>query len=175
MNIEEAKKIVDKLSVDSDELWKIPMIPAHKVKALLDTLDQSKPEIPQFVADWIEDQKQSFDDSSAIDMYENLTLDNHGGYYHDVWLWAIDHHNDFVFAWTYGYTIEKEKLYTVEIPDPNNDYWVFTKLEKRKSGKVKISHSDDLNWKQKTHNQLTESEIRKDFDWAWQWAEEVTE
>ncbi|QBX24029.1 hypothetical protein Javan172_0026 [Streptococcus phage Javan172] len=45
MNIEEAKKIVDKLSVDSDELWKIPMIPAHKVKALLDTLDQPKPEI----------------------------------------------------------------------------------------------------------------------------------
>lgn len=34
--IEEAKKIVDKLSVDSDELWKIPMVPAHKAKVLLD-------------------------------------------------------------------------------------------------------------------------------------------
>lgn len=58
MNIEEAKKIVDKLSVDSDELWKIPMIPAHKVKALLDTLDQPKPEVPQMIFDVI----KSFDD-----------------------------------------------------------------------------------------------------------------
>lgn len=129
MNIEEAKKIADKLSVDSDELWKIPVIPALKVKALLDALDQPKPEIPQFVADWIEDQKQSFDDSSAIDMYENLTLDNHGGYYHDVWLWAIDHHNDFVFAWTYGYTVKKEKKYKVRDKrlHPDRNYLNFDK------------------------------------------------
>lgn len=129
MNIEEAKKIADKLSVDSDELWKIPVIPALKVKALLDALDQPKPEIPQFVADWIEDQKQSFDDSSAIDMYENLTLDNHGGYYHDVWFWAIDHHNDFVFAWTYGYTVKKEKKYKVRDKrlHPDRNYLNFDK------------------------------------------------
>ena len=31
-------------------------------------------------------------------------------------------------------------------------------------------------WMNRTeYYQLTEQEIRKDFDWAWQWAEEVTE
>lgn len=69
MNIEEAKKIVDKLSVDSDELWKIPMIPAHKVKALLDTLDQPKPEIPQFVAEWLEGLKKEFPDNLPNQLY----------------------------------------------------------------------------------------------------------
>lgn len=114
MNIEEAKKKVEKYSFYPQD----PKNNVIDIKTVLDIIDKieldlQKPEIPRFVANWIEDQKQSFDDSSAIDMYENLTLDNHNGYYHDVWLWAIDHHNDFVFAWTYGYTVKKEKLYKV--------------------------------------------------------------
>lgn len=119
-------------TLDGDEVAS-----SFKAKTKEELLDQQKPEIPRFVANWIEDQKQSFDDSSAIDMYENLTLDNHGGYYHDVWLWAIDHHNDFVFAWTYGYTVEKEKLYKVRDKrlspnqnclnfDKNSECWFFS-------------------------------------------------
>lgn len=138
MNIKEAKKKVEKYS------W-YPQDPENNVidiKTVLDIIDKieldlQKPEIPRFVANWIEDQKQSFDDSSAIDMYENLTLDNHGGYYHDVWLWAIDHHNDFVFAWTYGYTVKKEKKYKVRDKrlhpdrnylnfDKNSECWFFS-------------------------------------------------
>ncbi|EHI69111.1 hypothetical protein STRIC_2122 [Streptococcus ictaluri 707-05] len=30
-------------------------------------------------------------------------------------------------------------------------------------------------WRKNNGYQLTEQEIRKDFDWAWQWAKEVTE
>ncbi|HEM9138033.1 TPA: DUF1642 domain-containing protein [Streptococcus agalactiae] len=171
MNIEEAKKIVDKLSVDSDELWKIPMIPAHKVKALLDTLDQPKPEVPQFVADWIEEHKKSFSDASAIDMYDNLTSDNRGGYYHDVWLWAIDHHNDFISAWMHGYTIEKEKLYTVEIPNPNSDLKIIL-VKVNKKLKLIEAYEDQLEEYKNIRN-VTESEIRKDFDWAWQFRKDV--
>lgn len=74
--------------------------------------EPEKPVVPQYVADWIESQKESFSDASAIDMYDNLTLDNKGGYYHEVWLWVIDHHYDFIKAWHDGYEIEKEKLYT---------------------------------------------------------------
>ncbi|KKC16959.1 DUF1642 domain-containing protein [Streptococcus dysgalactiae] len=111
-------------TLDGDEVAS-----SFKAKTKEELLDQQKPEIPRFVANWIEDQKQSFDDSSAIDMYENLTLDNHGGYYHDVWLWAIDHHNDFVFAWTYGYTVKKEKKYKVRDKrlSPNKNYLNFDK------------------------------------------------
>ena len=69
--------------------------------------------------------------------------------------------------------VEKEKLYTVEIPNPNSGCtYVF--LTKRVSG-VSIDMSDNDRWKADKRNQLTEAEIRKDFEWAWQWAEEVQE
>ncbi len=161
MNIEEAKEKLHQLAF-KDLNAKPGKLRLQDVYEIIDKIDQQKPEIPQFVADWIEDQKQSFDDSSAIDMYENLTLDNHAGYYHDVWLWAIDHHNDFVFAWINGYTVEKEKLYTVDLPN----------------GQPLVRGINTLYFSQNlaTENvKLTESEIRKDFDWAWQFAKEVTE
>ncbi|CRR16290.1 DUF1642 domain-containing protein [Streptococcus equi] len=141
-------------------------------------LDKLMPEIPQFVADWIEDHKQSFADSSAIDMYENLTHDNRGGYYHDVWLWAIDHHNDFVFAWVYGYTVEKENLYIVEIPNPNSGIeHKHIALARLANGKLGFSEIIDTDFYSREDVRLTESEIRKDFDWAWreEFTKEVTE
>ena len=82
--------------------------------------EPQKPVVPKFVAEWLESQKESFSDASAIDMYDNLTIDNNGGHYHEVWLWVIAHHHDFNKAWHHGYTVEKEKLYTVEIPNPNS-------------------------------------------------------
>lgn len=96
-------------------------------RALDDALDivkqldePEKPVVPKFVAEWIEDQKESFSDASAIHMYDNLTLDNSSGYYHEVWLWVIAHHHDFIKAWHDGYTVEKEKLYTVKFS--NEDF-----------------------------------------------------
>jgi hypothetical protein len=96
-------------------------------RALDDALDivkqldePEKPVVPKFVAEWIEDQKESFSDASAIHMYDNLTLDNSNGYYHEVWLWVIAHHHDFIKAWHDGYTVEKEKLYTVKFS--NEDF-----------------------------------------------------
>lgn len=100
--------ILDKTINFDDE-----MVSKKEVLNIVKQLDEpEKPVVPQFVAEWIEDHKESFSDASAIDMYDNLTLDNKGGYYHEVWLWVIDHHYDFIKAWHDGYEIEKEKLYT---------------------------------------------------------------
>lgn len=173
MNIEEAKKLIDKQSIGKGGVGDIPVVKTHIVKVLLDQLIQPKPEVPQFVADWIEEHKKSFSDASAIDMYDNLTSDNRGGYYHDVWLWAIDHHNDFISAWMHGYTIEKEKLYTVEIPNPNSDLKIIL-VKVNKKLKLIEAYEDQLEEYKNIRN-VTESEIRKDFDWAWQFREEVTE
>ncbi|HEQ7887178.1 TPA: DUF1642 domain-containing protein, partial [Streptococcus pyogenes] len=92
------------------------------------------------------------------------------------WLWDGSGDESFIKfakAWIYGYTIEKEKLYTVEIPNPN-DKQIALRLEKWVKGKVRIvatyssnNFTDDM--------RLAEREIRKDFDWAWQFAKEVTE
>ena len=136
--------------------------------------EPEKVTVPKFVAEWIESQKKSFSDVSAIDMYDNLTLDNSGGYYHDVWLWVIDHHYDFIKAWHDGYTFEQEKLYTVEIPDPHGIYKI-RYLCRNSVGNIRIGGSDysDVFLNAGTH--LTEAEIKKDFEWAWQWAKEVEE
>ncbi|HEO5657174.1 TPA: DUF1642 domain-containing protein [Streptococcus agalactiae] len=173
MNIEEAKKLIDKQSIGKGGVGDIPVVKTHIVKVLLDQLIQPKPEVLQFVADWIEEHKKSFSDASAIDMYDNLTSDNRGGYYHDVWLWAIDHHNDFISAWMHGYTIEKEKLYTVEIPNPNSDLKIIL-VKVNKKLKLIEAYEDQLEEYKNIRN-VTESEIRKDFDWAWQFREEVAE
>ncbi|HGC9924698.1 TPA: DUF1642 domain-containing protein [Streptococcus agalactiae] len=171
MNIEEAKKLIDKQSIGKGGVGDIPVVKTHIVKVLLDQIDQPQPEVPRFVADWIEEHKKSFSDASAIDMYDNLISDNRGGYYHDVWLWAIDHHNDFISAWMHGYTIEKEKLYTVEIPNPNSDLKIIL-VKVNKKLKLIEAYEDQLEEYKNIRN-VTESEIRKDFDWAWQFRKDV--
>lgn len=76
--------------------------------------------------------------------------------------------------------VEKEKLYTVEIPNPNGGEYGRVFLGKYSCGKVglhcwtsyKQINFDD-SWKKDKIAQLTESEIKKDFAWAWEFAEEV--
>lgn len=160
MNIEEAKKLIDKQSIGKGGVGDIPVVKTHIVKVLLDQLIQPKPEVPQFVADWIEEQKKILN-SSAIDMYETLKVDNENGFYPDVWLWVNSNHVQFINAWTYGYEIEKEKLYTVDLP--NGQPLV--------RGKNTLYFSQNL---AAENARLTESEIRKDFDWAWQFRKDVT-
>ncbi len=172
MNIEEAKKIVDKLSVDSDELWKIPMIPAHKVKALLDTLDQPKPKVPQFVADWYEKHKDSLEYCiwEYITEWDNQEKDDFFDFMNYSTFKPIQ---TLVNMHQFGYTIEKEKLYTVEIPNPNSDLKIIL-VKVNKKLKLIEAYEDQLEEYKNIRN-VTESEIRKDFDWAWQFREEVAE
>ena len=81
----------------------------YKIVELVNKIDEpQKVVVPKYVAEWIKSQKESFSDVSAIDMYDNLTLDNNGGHYHDVWLWVIDNHYDFIKAWHDGYKEEED-------------------------------------------------------------------
>ena len=62
-------------------------------------------------------------------------------------------------------------MYTVEIPNQNSP-WKYTFLTNRGPG-VSIDSTDGDFWKDDSKNQLTEAEIRKDFEWAWKLANEV--
>uniref|UniRef100_UPI0011562D89 DUF1642 domain-containing protein n=1 Tax=Streptococcus suis TaxID=1307 RepID=UPI0011562D89 len=95
--------------------------------------------------------------------------------------WLEHNQETFALAWLFGYEIEQEKLYTVEIPDPNRpDIATFLYKE---NGKVFIGTDIFLDevpnykWKNEPENQLTESEIKQDFEWAWDagFAKEVEE
>ena len=147
-------------------------------------LESEKPVVPQFVADWYESIKDDFENK----VYELCLQYKHRGdeLPQGVAWWFGDSRNKpietLVMMHKFGYEVEKEKLYTVEIPNPNDSGYSKIYLAKNKDGKVElftwsgytsIEFAD--NWKQEENAQLTESEIKKDFNWAWQFAEEADE
>ena len=133
--------------------------------------EPEKPVVPQFVADWIEWCKKNkitfLGADTAICNNKNIrSLDAAG--------WAWKNQETYAKAWFHGYEIEKEKLYTVEIPNPNSAGGKLV-LSKQQSTERLILEmlNSDINKPKYLH--LTESEIKKDFGWAWQFAEEVEE
>ena len=69
---------------------------------------------------------------------------------------------------------EKEKLYTVEIPNLNNEYCM-NALIRLPSGKIALValHKPNTSYLKNKEYQLTEAEIKEDFEWAWRWAKGV--
>ncbi|CFQ56857.1 TPA: DUF1642 domain-containing protein [Streptococcus agalactiae] len=169
MNIEEAKKLIDKQSIGKGGVGDIPVVKTHIVKVLLDQLDKPKLEVPQMIADVIE----SFDEDVNY-LHEHMSYQSD-----EVREWLTHNEREFYEAWLAypNITVEKENLYTVEIPNPNERQLSFV-LMRQLSGNVsiKVMHRDNLDLLKIDNNlQLTESEIRKDFDWAWQFRKDVTE
>ncbi|HGI8688697.1 TPA: DUF1642 domain-containing protein [Streptococcus agalactiae] len=167
MNIEEAKKLIDKQSIGKGGVGDIPVVKTHIVKVLLDQLDKPKLEVPQMIADVIE----SFDEDVNY-LHEHMSYQSD-----EVREWLTHNEREFYEAWLAypNITVEKENLYTVEIPNPNERQLSFV-LMRQLSGNVsiKVMHRDDLDLLKIDNNlQLTESEIRKDFDWAWQFRKDV--
>lgn len=151
--------------------------------AMIVELDEpEKPVVPQFVADFYDDIKDSFEWS----LY-NLYIDFHKRELReDLHEWFRCDVNKpietLVKMKLYGYEVEKEKLYTVEIPNSNGDGYGVVYLGRNEYNKIELRIWDCYssiefadNWKQFDSAQLTESEIKEDFGWAWQFAEEVEE
>lgn len=146
--------------------------------ALIAELDEpEKPVVPQFVADFYESIKDDFEDK----LYElclqfNNDSDDLPG---EIWWWFDCGKNEpiqtLVKMKIYGYEVEKEKRYTVEIPSPNEQLGNHYVLYRNMAGKVIIQSFPDTHWETFSDCQLTETEIKKDFDWAWQFAEEVND
>ncbi|HEL1100877.1 TPA: DUF1642 domain-containing protein [Streptococcus equi subsp. zooepidemicus] len=140
-------------------------------KVAKEFLDKPKPEIPQFVADYIDDMHKNARTLRYAFKYMESNIKMHK--------WCVfERQETFVNAFLYGYTIEKEKLYIVEIPNPNSDIeHKHIALARLANGKLGFSEIIDTDFYSREDVRLTESEIRKDFDWAWRegFAKEVTE
>ena len=140
-----------------------------EIVELVNQIDEpQKVVVPKFVAEWIEECKS--DNKWLMYALCKPNFENHPKV--SDWL-RLNDGNILIFsrAWLDGYEIEKEKLYTVEIPDPNSIYK--HRFLSRNGKGVCIDASNDIGWKQRRENQFTESEIKQDFEWAWQWAKEV--
>ncbi|HFU6713953.1 TPA: DUF1642 domain-containing protein [Streptococcus agalactiae] len=173
MNIEEAKKLIDKQSIGKGGVGDIPVVKTHIVKVLLDQIDQPQPEVPRFVADWYEKHK----DSLECDLYlYHMSIYDEEVEKDDFYYWMQTSKNPvytLINMHQFGYTIQKEKLYTVEIPNPNSDLKIIL-VKVNKKLKLIEAYEDQLEEYKNIRN-VTESEIRKDFDWAWQFRKEVVE
>lgn len=139
-------------------------------------IDQPKPEVSQCAIDWVNDSREFDYDFDEWFYYSNQPLEVY------KWLNCKNKRQADINALALvtlivngpdAVTVEKEKLYTVEIPNPNTP--AITVLARSIVGDVVMCNEFDTCWKNNSRYQLTEAEIRKDFDWAWRWAEEVTE
>ncbi|RRA52082.1 DUF1642 domain-containing protein [Streptococcus agalactiae] len=171
MNIEEAKKAIRELDAFNYCDFKGNLVRKIDVLSILDQIDKPQPEVPQMIFDIIKKFKD--ENRSFYSLLENISAVK------ETWEWlntpkAGAKESDLMQAWLAypNITVQKEKLYTVEIPNPNSHNHSKIFLHKdNQTGKVFINKG---NFNETTKiNQLTEQEIRKDFDWAWQWAKEV--
>lgn len=146
--------------------------------------EPEKPIVPQFVADWYEDHKNDLEFNIydlCVDYHNNKLEDNElrEWFRNDSKTKPIETLMKMKF---YGYEVQKEKLYTVEIPNTNGIGYTKTYLAKNDEGKVELYNWSDYtsiefadNWKLEENAQLTEEEIKEDYEWAFQFAEEVEE
>ena len=179
MNKQEAiKKLKEKrLFFEDDYFGVMTVIELDDAQKIISQIEEpQKVTIPKFVAEWIGYCKfKGFTLLGALDpvselgvgLVVSLTEELRKG--ED---WAQRNQETFARAWLDGYEIEQEKLYTVEIPNPNLNAHVV--LQKTGDGLVLVTVGN-AGWAEWESSKLTESEIKKDFEWAWDagFAEEV--
>ena len=147
--------------------------------------EPEKPVLNQAEAKWLEALKESFPKREHwlyhISRYgwgHQLEFNYHGdpftlSYKHCRGKGQDSIRRRLVDAILYDYEVEKEKLYTVELPNPNGDTSFV--LCKDDYNKVGIDCFCSNNWKDLEGVQLTEAEIKEDYEWAWQFAKGVEE
>ena len=120
--------------------------------------------VPKFVAEWIEECKASR--RSLRDSMKGVST------HPDVNTWLLrncremytyPNQETFARAWLDGYEL-KEPKYTVEIPNPN--FNAPTILQKQGDKTVMVV-AKNARWRGWSDSKLTESEIKQDFEWAW--------
>lgn len=122
--------------------------------------EPEKPVVPQFVADFYESIKDGIE-NNIYDLCVQFHSDR-GVLDKDIDSWFDDPKNKpiqtLVNMHQFGYEVEKEKLYTVEMPNPNSDDHLV--LRKNIKGKVCVSLLHREYWRGYESTQLTEAEIK---------------
>ena len=181
MNKQEALKLVEQMG--EYECFVDESISKKSVLNIISKIDEpQKVVVPKFIDSFIKYTKaEGMSLFNAMDNAQKYTKNLHQKstnlHQNEQSEWLIKHEDTFARAWLDGYEVEKEKLYTVEIPDPNSMY-KHRFLSRNDNGVcigVCMDASNGNDWKQRRENRLTEAEIKQDFEWAWQWAEPVEE
>ena len=162
MNKQEAIEAIKKLS---DDLLEVRFVSLESVIDIISQIDEpQKVVIPKFVAEWIEELKESYSSLAWVwQVYPNEPK---------IKNWLEPNTEKFMRAWLDGYTVEQEKLYTVEIPNPNSAGGKLVLFKQQSSGRLILDIlNHNINKPKYLH--LTESEIKEDFEFLWKFAKEV--
>ena len=165
----EENKCTKDLEVVTRESGRITFVPT--IYKFRKPPEPQKVVVPKFVAEWIDRHKNNNGKKDRLShALEHVFDDVEVGLY--IKQQEGDYTETIAKAWLDGYTVEKEKLYTVEIQNPNLNAHVV--LQKTGDGLVLVTVGN-ARWKGWESSKLTESEIKQDFAWAWQFAKEVVE
>lgn len=160
-----------------------------KELALLHSNSLDEPEKPVITKDeakWINDLKSVYDLPDVLYHITRCGYDGNGftfTYWGSTYELPIKEGIDcsevdiirerLVNAVIYGYKIKEEKLYQVELPGSHKEGDII--LVKNDDGDITYDLVYSDRWKERDYTKLTEDEIKKDHEWAWQFAEEVKE
>ena len=173
------QKAIEEIKKQSTQAYDDFAIMRDTAIHIVNQIDEpQKPVVPKFVAVLYEAIKDDFE-NKVYDLCLQYNRDN-GELSSELDEWFNCEKNEpiqtLVKMKLYGYEIEQEKLYTVEIPDPHGMYKI-RYLFKNGMGNIRIGGNDyrDIFLNGDTH--LTEAEIKQDFEWAWDagFAKEVEE
>ena len=164
MNKEKAIKEIKK---ESEIFYACDYIKTKVAESIISKINEpQKVTVPKFVGEWIEwcktNEATLLGAISPIDEFGSAICNDKRVESMATSRWAQRNQDTFARAWLDGYTVEKEPLYTVEIPNPNG---LVVCLERLERGKIALSTLGE--------SKFTEAEIKQDFEWAWQFAKEV--
>lgn len=174
MNKQEAIELVKNTSYSVPIDSSMRYIREETAIKIINCIDEpEKPVVSQFIADWYEEHKEDLE----YNLYRLCINFHERKLYGDLYEWFKFDKNKpietLILMHKFGYEVEKKKLYTVELPNPHG--LGHTVLVKDMYENTYITYTTDSNWREGKVNHLTESEIKKDFPWAWQFAKEVKE
>ena len=150
------KELIESIShLPSDCSRPRPMIDKLTTLELIKLLDEpQKVMIPRFIADWIVQAKEDgYNIAGAINEAPRGAVDD--------WL-ELENVDIFAEAWINGYTIEKEKRYTVKMKGLDKEFTMF-KLDKIR-GSWYFGNDTEYSYTKTTH---TRKELEEaGFDWV---------
>ena len=172
MNKQEAIERIESnaLNIGDNDL----VVGLNVAKHIINQIDEpQKPVVPKFVAEWVDNSREyRFDFDEWFDWNNQpktvqLWLNSENKRQAELNALALV---TLIVKGANAVDVEQEKLYTVEIPNPNLNAHII--LQKTKKGIVLVAVGN-ARWKGWKSSKLTESEIKQDFDFLWQFAKEV--
>ena len=137
MNKQELIGKIKEMLVFAKTISKISLVSQHEVIKLIEQLDEpQKPVVPQFVADWYEENKDDFE-GNLFRFAHNIPSTFDGAKLNEFERWFLNASTKafqtLVNMHQFGYEIEKEKRYLVKLKGMIEDF-VVLKLDKIRDG-----------------------------------------